>query len=279
MPDLDSLYDMEDLDDSNPVDLTSQYDFDEDEDGEVLADIVYDLGINEHDFLKIWKKKKSKKRTKKPKTAKAKLKAIREKTPEGDMPLERRGELLLRSLFENGAVIGGSDRGASRVYATGSSAIVYLNKFANYGSLRNVVVANTQGASVKQFADGLKVAAVALTVTNSQSGWGYVIKVSTPFQSARNQGVNLSIVLGGVGTTITVRLDPVARKGELICMMEFVVLSVANNGGIGQPANATSCAVTMADGQAGVVDGATSLSVESLNARDLGVSNAVSCQN
>lgn len=271
---LESMYDENEV--LNDFDNSVLFD---DDAAEALADVVYDAGVSELDFLKVWKKSKKKKaqRQRQPVTAKQKIAKLRATSPESDMPLERRGELLLRSLFENGAVIGASDRASSRVYATGASTLVYLNKFKDYGTLRNVVIANTLGASVKNFTDGLKVAAANLVVNNTQSGWGYVIKVATPFNVARNQGVNVSITLGGVGTTLTVRLDPVSRPGSMVSMMEFVVLSVANNGGIGQPANATSCQATLNDAQAGVVDGQTSMSVESLNARDLGTTNAVSC--
>lgn len=277
---LDSNYDEEDTDEYDESGYDSTLD---ENDFDTLADVLDDADFEENDFLKLWKKRKNKKQKRKgkpcrPNRARASIARLREARPASNMPLERRGELILRALFRNGSVVGTTDRATSRVYPSGATTLVYLNKFRDYKSLRAVVVANTLGASVKTYADGLKVAAVALSVVNSQSAWGYVIKISTPFQTARNQGITLTVTLGGVGTVMTLRADPVVRPGLIASMMEFVVISAASNAGIGQPANATSCTVLIADGQAGVVDAATSVQIESLNARDLGVTDAVSCK-
>lgn len=253
---IESIYDEEGFDDS---------------DLDALGQDLADANASDEDFLKlgrIFKKRKKRRSEARKSEALAKLRGVKAGT---DLPLELRGERIARGFHRNSSILGDTGSGTARVYAIGATPLVYLNKFADYQALRQVLIANTQGASVKQFNSGLKGVGAALTVALAQNAWGYVIKVATPFANCRFTGVTVNVTLAGPGTTLAVRVDPIVKPGRWPVMMEFAVLSAAANAGIGQPALATTCTAVIADLDPGVVDSQTTLQIESLNLRDLGI--------
>lgn len=258
---------------SNYDEIDSNYDEEtlDDMDIESLGQDLADMDISDEDFLKLGRMFKRKKKRKNPSRKQELLAKLRGTLPGSDLPLELRGERIARGFHRNASILGDTGLGTARVYAIGATPLVYLNKFADYQALRQVLIANTQGAAVKTFASGLKAAAANLSVTCAQNAWGYVVKLATPFASARFTGVTIAITLTGPGTTLSVRVDPIVKPGRWPVMMEFAILSASANAGIGQPALSTACNAVITDLDPGVVDGATTLQIESLNLRDLGI--------
>jgi hypothetical protein len=117
----------------------------------------------------------------------------------------------------------------------------------------------------------VKVAATDLAVTITEDMFGCVFTIGMPRQTANNAAVTLAVAftIAGAAVTSTLKLFPIVDSGRTNTIYQAFILATSNNAGKGTPAKATEVTVTILDGEALLIDDATTLSVESLNMRDI----------
>jgi hypothetical protein len=178
---------------------------------------------------------------------------------------------VLRSLYDGNAAAGVIGSEAIQAFVT--AGVTYLDKTSmpTFDEFVSRITTNMVGSATKTVASSLKVATTALSATATQGMYGAVITVATPLLNARNAAITATVTwtIDGAPVVQTVVLTPKAIAGATSPVWQCVILALASNGGVGTPAKATACLVSLADGQAGLVDTLTTLSIESLNLRDI----------
>ena len=133
--------------------------------------------------------------------------------------------------------------------------------------LLNACKIAVQGHAEKSTTSGVKVAATDLVVSLTEKAFGYVVRIAGPVTNFPNGIIALKVIFDkGASTEKTYNY---IMKGTNN-VYEAIILAYSDNAGRGQVVPADTIEITIVDGTSPVVDGETWLSIESLNARDLG---------